>query len=158
MQFHEITLCTLAKTLVECVWLTGTLNGSKQRQKRVTQFLSQFGGACVVNQHIEQLTVTCGGTMQICMVIHTRFVILGIPVTNQRGISRFKHAIEKFNESQKIQEFSIDLKLKFLFHFSWWKLVNRHSLTFKYSATRLRHPFSRLQRIVLGPSLGISFG
>jgi hypothetical protein len=25
-----------------------------------------------------------------------------------------------------------------------WKLVNRHSLTFKYSATRLRHPFSRL--------------
>ena len=31
MQFHEITLCALAKTLGERVWLTGTLNGSKQR-------------------------------------------------------------------------------------------------------------------------------
>ena len=31
MQFHEITLCAFAKTLVERVWFTGTLNGSKQR-------------------------------------------------------------------------------------------------------------------------------
>ena len=38
-------------------------------------------------------TLSNRGTMQVFMVIHTRFVILGIPVTNLRGISRFKHAM-----------------------------------------------------------------
>ena len=35
MQSREITLCTLAKKLVERVWFTGTLIGSKQRWQRV---------------------------------------------------------------------------------------------------------------------------
>ena len=44
------------------------------------------------------------------MVIHTLFVILDIPVTNLKGRIETKHAIEKFNESQKIYEFQIQVK------------------------------------------------
>ena len=40
MQSHEITLCTFAKKLVERVWFTGTLIGSKKRWQRVIHCLS----------------------------------------------------------------------------------------------------------------------
>ena len=78
------------------------------------------------------------------MVIHTLFVILGIPVTNLKDIIEIKHAIEKFNESQKNLGISIHLKPNLRILFSWWKLVNRHLPTFKYFAIGLRHPSSEL--------------
>lgn len=63
------------------------------------------------------------------MVIHTLFVILGMSVTNLKGIIEIKHAIEKFNESQRTRNF---IKLNsFKISFLVVKLVNRYLPPFK---------------------------
>ena len=94
--------------------------------------LSNVDGARVVNRHINLgMTLVAKGdsmfvidqwsvcglpahwlgdrdiecTMLIRMVIHNLFAIVGIPVANLKCISRFKHAIEKFNESQRSRSF-----------------------------------------------------